>query len=222
MDQPVSLRERKKDQTRRLLMTTALDLFEQRGFDQVSVAEVAAASSVSKKTVFNYFACKEDLILGAGKRHIDEPACAVRERPPGQTPHGAMREYLLTALAERQPMTGLSASPYVRRLQKLIADTPALTARNLYYQQQSRSLLAEVLAEEGASEVSASLIAAQILAVQEVLAVQNARRVITGESPDSVYSDAVAATQHAFHLLERGLGDLLRRPHTISTSTDND
>ncbi|MFG2681044.1 TetR/AcrR family transcriptional regulator [Streptomyces sp. NPDC048392] len=222
MDQPVSLRERKKDQTRRLLMRTALELFERRGFDRVSVAEVAAASSVSKKTVFNYFACKEDLVLGAGKHHIDEPARAVRERRAGQTPHDAVREYLLTALAERQPMTGLSASPYVRRLQRLIADTPALTARNLHYQQESRGLLAEALAEEGASEVSAALIAAQILAVQEVLAAQNARRVLAGESPDSVYADAVTATEHAFHLLERGLGDLLRRSAATTTYADSD
>ncbi|MEV6958655.1 TetR family transcriptional regulator [Streptomyces sp. NPDC051207] len=127
-------------------------MFEERGFDSVSVAEVAAAANVSKKTVFNYFAereCKEDLVLGAGKHHIVEPAAVVRERKPGQTPHGAMREYLLTALAERQPMTGLSDLPHVLRIQRLLSSTPALVARNLQYREESRRLLAEALVEEG-------------------------------------------------------------------------
>ncbi|EST27562.1 hypothetical protein N566_23270 [Streptomycetaceae bacterium MP113-05] len=212
MDEQQGLRARKKEQTRQLLMRTAVSLFEERGFDNVSVAEVAAAAMVSKKTVFNYFECKEDLVLGAGRHHIGEPAAVVRAREPGQTPHGALCEYLLTALAERQPFTGLSDLPHVRSIQVLLSNTPALGARSKHYQDESRDLLAHALMEEGASPLSASLIAAQLLAVQEVLAGTNAHRIIAGQSPDAVYPDAVAATEHAFGLLEKGLGDLLCRP----------
>ncbi|MEV2196531.1 TetR/AcrR family transcriptional regulator [Streptomyces phaeochromogenes] len=211
MNDTIGLREHKKDATRRLLMRIALGLFEERGFASVSVAQVAAAAQVSKKTVFNYFACKEDLILSAGRQHIAEPAAVVRERAPGQTPHSALRAYLLTALAERRPMTGLSGRTDPLRLARLIAATPALAARRLEYDRQSQDLLAEVLAEEHSSEITARLVAAQLLSVQQVLFAENWRRVTAGESPDDVYPDAVRATEHAFQLLEHGLGDLFRR-----------
>ncbi len=207
----MGLRERKKDETRRLLARVALDLFEERGFDNVSVAEIADAAGVSKKTVFNYFEVKEDLVLGSGKHHIEEPAAVVRQRPVGQTPHGAIRDYLLTALAERQPMTGLSGRPHVLRIGRLVHTTPALAVRNMQYQDQSQHLLAKALVDEGASDLSAQLIAAQIHSAQQVLLAENTRRVMAGEHPDDIYPDAVTATQHAFRWLERGLGDVLRR-----------
>lgn len=210
-DQP-GLRERKKDATRRLLARIALDLFEERGFDNVHVAEIAAEAEVSKKTVFNYFEVKEDLVLGAGKHHIGEPASVVRERAPGQTPHGAMRDYLLTSLAERQPMTGLTDRPDIARIQRLVQRTPALTARRMHYQDHSRQLLAETLVDEGASDLSAQLIATQILGAQDVVVAEIARRISAGEQADEVYPDAVTMAEHAFRWLERGLGDALRRP----------
>jgi hypothetical protein len=135
----------------------------------------------------------------------------VRQRKAGQTPHDAIREYLLTALAERQPMTGLSDRPHVLRIQRLIDTTPALAARNVRYQDQSERLLADALIEEHSSELTARLVAAQILGAQRVLAAENFRRIIAGEPPDQIYPDAVTATEHAFRLLERGLGDLFRR-----------
>ncbi|MEV6958654.1 hypothetical protein AB0M97_05495 [Streptomyces sp. NPDC051207] len=63
------------------------------------------------------------------------------------------------------------------------------------------------------------LIATQLLAVQDILAADNGRRVAAGETPDEVYPDAVAATEHAFRMVERGLGDLLRRPGDSTSST---
>jgi AcrR family transcriptional regulator len=213
VDEQPGLRERKKDSTRRQLSNAALDLFEAHGFDNVSCAAIAAAADVSKKTLFNYFSFKSDLVLEmARKHHVYAPANAVREREPGQTPHGALRAYLLNALAERHPITGLSDRPEVLRLNRLIHTTPALAAREAQYQQESRRLLAEALIEEGTSELTARLIAAQIHGVHLVLVAENTRRVMAGESPDDIYPDAVAATKHAYELLEGGLGDLLRRP----------
>lgn len=212
MAEQMGLRELKKDATRRLLARIALDLFEERGFDNVYVTEIAEAAQVSKKTVFNYFEVKEDLILGSGKHHVTEPAAVVRGRQPGQTPVEAMREYLLTALAERQPMTALNNHPDILRIQRLVRGTPALAMRYAHYQEQSRQLLAEALAEEGASELSAQLMATQILGAQQVVVAEIGRRITAGESPGDVYPGAVAAAEHAFRWLERGLGDILRRP----------
>nr|WP_042193102.1 TetR/AcrR family transcriptional regulator [Kibdelosporangium sp. MJ126-NF4]CEL20567.1 Transcriptional regulator, TetR family [Kibdelosporangium sp. MJ126-NF4]CTQ89478.1 Transcriptional regulator, TetR family [Kibdelosporangium sp. MJ126-NF4] len=213
MDEQPGLRERKKDATRRQLSNAALDLFEEHGFHNVSCAAIADAADVSKKTLFNYFSLKADVVLEvARKHHVHAAATVVREREPGQTPHGALRAFLINALVERHPITGLSDDPEVLRLNRLIHTTPVLAEREAQYQEDSRRLLAEALIEEGASELTARLIAAQIQGVHLVLVAENTRRVMAGESPDDIHPDAVAATEHAFHLLEGGLGDLLRRP----------
>ena len=73
------LRERKKQQTRELIAETARRLFAERGFEQVSVAEIARTADVSEKTVFNYFPTKEDLVywrLESFEDFVD------REEPP--------------------------------------------------------------------------------------------------------------------------------------------
>lgn len=60
---PPTLRQRKKDDTRRMLSVVATGLFAQRGFDAVTVSDIAAAAGVAKMTVFNYFARKEELFF---------------------------------------------------------------------------------------------------------------------------------------------------------------
>ncbi len=60
---PPTLRQRKKDDTRRMISEVATDLFSQRGFDAVTVSDIAAAAGVAKMTVFNYFARKEELFF---------------------------------------------------------------------------------------------------------------------------------------------------------------
>src|ERR1700704_2347089 len=62
-DQAEGLRERKKRLMRQQLSDTATEMFVERGFDAVRVAEVAEACGVSEKPVFNYFPTKESLVL---------------------------------------------------------------------------------------------------------------------------------------------------------------
>ncbi|MGH8877281.1 MAG: TetR/AcrR family transcriptional regulator [Stackebrandtia sp.] len=211
MNERLGLRERKKDATRIRLTKTALDMFEERGFDAVSVAEIAEAAEVSKKTVFNYFEVKEDLILGAGKHHIGETARVIHDRPIGQTPHGAIREHWLKSLEERQPMTGLSDHPFVLRIIRLTQSTPALIGRRMHYDCLSRDLLAKELVAESSSELSSRLIAAQIFVVQQELSGHNFRRIAAGVTADELYPEAVGAAEHAFRFLENGFGELLPR-----------
>ena len=62
-----SLRERKKEQTRQRIAAVALRLFAERGFDAVTVNEVAEAAEVAKATLFAYFPTKESLVLAASE-----------------------------------------------------------------------------------------------------------------------------------------------------------
>src|SRR3954454_18213151 len=77
------LRERKKRQTREAIAAAAMALFQARGFEAVTVAEVGQAADVSEKTVFNYFATKEDLVFARGGDRLEARVEAIRMRPPG-------------------------------------------------------------------------------------------------------------------------------------------
>src|SRR5262252_1457865 len=92
------LRERKKRQTRQLIFDSARRLFEERGFERVSVAEVARAADVSEVTVFNYFPTKEDLYYGGMQFFEEELLEAVSTRPAGEPAVKAFRSRLLASV----------------------------------------------------------------------------------------------------------------------------
>src|SRR5262245_50975480 len=79
------LRERKKAKTRLSISQIATQMFIERGFDAVTVAEVAAAAEVSVATIFNYFETKEDLFFDRERDIIAEHCRFVRERKVGET-----------------------------------------------------------------------------------------------------------------------------------------
>src|ERR1700692_60466 len=81
----LGLRERKTQRTHQLCAETAWRLFAVRGFEQVTVAEIAAEAEVSEATVFNYFPTKEDLVFHRMQASEDELLTAVRERPEGES-----------------------------------------------------------------------------------------------------------------------------------------
>src|ERR1700749_5221319 len=78
----LGLRERKKLKTREGILAAAMKLFTERGFDSVTVAEVARAADVSEKTVFNYFPTKEDLVVHRGAERMGDLLEGLRQLPP--------------------------------------------------------------------------------------------------------------------------------------------
>src|SRR3954468_19538077 len=126
MDEAVGLRERKKDRTRRAISETPIALFLERGYDDVPVAEIAAAAEVSKRTLFAYFPTKDDLVLHRFADHEDEPARVVRDRAGDVAPLEALHRHLRDGLDRRDPITGLCDHPDVVRFYRLMLDTPAL------------------------------------------------------------------------------------------------
>ncbi|AZM49967.1 TetR family transcriptional regulator [Streptomyces sp. WAC 06738] len=211
MDGKPGLRERKKQRTRAALSEAAIALFLRHGFAAVSVAQVAEAAEVSKRTLFAYFPSKEDLVAHRFADHETDAARAVRARPPRTAPLAALREHVLRGLRERATATGLDDRPEVRALYRMILDTPSLAARMERFRTGAERALADALRETaGVPEPTARLAAAQIVAVQWALARENAERLAAGESADDRYPGAVAAAEHAFVLLANGLRRLPR------------
>ncbi len=209
MDEKPGLRERKKLRTRAAISDAAIALFLRDGFDQVSVVQVAEAAEVSKRTLFAYFPAKEDLVVHRVADHETETARVVRARPPSTTPLEALRGHFLAALRERDPATGLNDRPEVRSLYRLILDTPALVARMERFKTGAERTLAQALRETAeVPELTARLAAVQIVAVYWELAKDNAARLAHGESADAREAGALADAEHAFALLETGLGRL--------------
>ncbi|MFE6786413.1 TetR family transcriptional regulator [Streptomyces sp. NPDC057680] len=201
------LRERKKARTRQALSDAAVVLFLERGFDAVSVAEVAAAAEVSKPTLFRYFPAKEDLVLHRFADHQDESARVVAAgRRAGTAPLDALSAHLLDGLARRDPVTGLCDHPSVLAYLRLLYGTPALVGRLHAYRVRSEEALAEALAAgtEG-DPLLARLAAGQIVTVLRVLAEENTARIAAGETAGEVAADAVAAAGVAFRALREGL-----------------
>src|SRR5258707_801153 len=97
------LRESKKRETKQLISNVATGLFFARGFDAVTVEEIAAAANVSKVTVFNYFRRKEDLMLDREDEVHLLVREAVRERPKGQLPIDALRRLVDRLCEQKHP-----------------------------------------------------------------------------------------------------------------------
>lgn len=207
----MGLRERKKIQTRRRLLAEAASLFGERGFDQVSVAEIAEAADVSKMTVFNYFDSKEDLVLTPMEEHIGDVAQVVRDRVQGESVVAGVRRQFLAAVESRDPSVGMSDSPVALGLLQLIQQTPALLTRARAFFARSDELLVDVLVEEGEDRAVARIVAAQLIGTRNALISENHRRLLAGESAEAIASDAVVLAGRAFDLLENGLGDFATR-----------
>ncbi|WP_405389456.1 TetR/AcrR family transcriptional regulator [Streptomyces sp. NBC_01102] len=212
------LRERKKRRTYQAVSDAAISLFLERGFDKVSVAEVAAAAEISKPTLFRYFPAKEDLVLHRFADHEEEPARVVAARPDGTSPLDALHRHHLDGLERGDPVTGLCDVPAVLAFHRLLYGTPSLVARLYAYQGRSEAALALALSRGATADgsrgdggpdagisVPARLAAGQIVAVLRILAEENWRRIDAGESAGQVYGDAVTSAELAFVQLRNGL-----------------
>src|SRR5262245_59105985 len=95
MTAPLGLRERKKQRTQQVISEAARRLFSERGFERVTVAEIAREAEVSEPTVFNYFPSKEALVYSGLETFEDQLLTAIRERPSGRTVIAAFGDFVL-------------------------------------------------------------------------------------------------------------------------------
>jgi AcrR family transcriptional regulator len=201
------LRERKKRQTRETIADVALGLFIERGFDAVTVAEIAQAAEVSVKTVFNYFPAKEDLFFDRQAEVEDAWSRVVRERAPGESVVAALRRDFLDKLARRDPSSGLN-DDFVAFM-RLVQSSPSLQIREREIGERSRDALARTLvAETGAApgDLTPRLVASLVEALYRTLHAESRRRLLAGGRAGAIYPEALAAAVQAFDLLEKGIG----------------
>ncbi|MEU4085986.1 TetR/AcrR family transcriptional regulator [Streptomyces aureus] len=212
MAEAMGLRERKKLQTAMRIYRTAVGLFAEKGFDNVSVQEIADAADVSKMTVFNYFGTKEDLVFSPIEEHFGDLARAVRERPSGETAVDAVRRQFLELVENRDPSVGLHSEPFAHQVRGVVMETPVLMERAFLAAQKGTRDLAAALAEETGDLTLATIAAAMLSAARNALVEEHHRRAEAGDSLDDIAAAAPRHAERAFALVEHGLADYARRP----------
>ena len=211
------LRERKKAQTRQLIADTAWRLFADRGFERVTVAQVARAAQVAVATVFNYFPTKEDLFFFPLEAFGADLVDAVAGRAPGEPALAAFRRQLLGAggLLAQAEAGDDQALERLRTMNRVIAASPALQAREQQAFAHTAAALADRLAADtGAApgDLDAQVAANALVGVQRALVGYTRRRVLADKRPAGLAADVRALAERAFALLEDGLGGYAARP----------
>ena len=206
------LRERKKHETRESIAAAARRLFALRGFERVTVAQVARAAGVSEKTVFNYFPTKEDLFYSRLESFEAELLAAIRDRAPGRTIVDAFRAFLLARRGVFGRLAGDDAAEELDELRtttRIIAQSPALLAREEHVFARFTSSLAAVLAEETgrpSDDVEPHVVAHALMGIHRALIDLVRRRMIAGEADFArLARDVRIQATRAFSRLEDGL-----------------
>jgi AcrR family transcriptional regulator len=197
-----SLRERNKQRTRQAISDIATRLFIERGFDQVTIAEVATKAGVAKMTVTNHFPRKEDLVLDIQEELVFGPARVLTRRAPRESALGALRGYVLAALARCDATLGFAGPEFVG----MLLGSPALRARLREIHEQRTEKLAAALIADGNEDLGARFAAAQLSAVQRVLLDEVLRRIMTGTDHETIRDQLTEPATHAFDQLEPALG----------------
>ncbi|TDD65092.1 TetR family transcriptional regulator [Actinomadura darangshiensis] len=199
-----SLRERKKRRTRQAIATAALRLFAEHGYEETTIADIAAAADVSPRTFFSYFPSKEDVVFAEIDDRLAEVAERLR-RTPGETPMETIRRSIVDVLeaivAEHRDYGAVQV--------RLVLERPALRARALQRLLDAQDAIEALFHElcPGISEIDA--VAASGIAVGGMQAVvAHCRR--EGYDPLSMRT----ALDRAVDLVEHGLNsvDALSRP----------
>jgi AcrR family transcriptional regulator len=203
------LRERKKEQTRQLIAETARRLFSERGFERVTVAEIARAAEVSEQTVFNYFGTKEDLVFWRLESFEEELLATIRERAPGESVLIAFRRFV-TAQRGLLGKTDPEARELLTALTRMITESPALLAREeQIFAGYTASLAALIAAERGADagDVEPWVAANALMGVHRALVRYTRRRIVEGARHPRLAREVRAQADAAFTRVEQGLGD---------------
>lgn len=195
--------ERGGPRTRARISEVATRLFLERGFDTVTVAEVAREAGVSSVTVFKHFPRKEDLLLDREVDAVELLRSAVRDRAQDVDVLASLRGTTLRLVDARHALSGVAdgSIPFFRT----VAASPALVARVREIAADLQRTLADELDHDPAFEGDATLLAAFFIAGYGTVLVETARRLIAGEPPSAVADDHRARLERLFDALRGGV-----------------
>jgi len=206
----VGLRESKKLRTRQEIADRAMQLFAQRGFDHVTVAEVAVAADVSEKTVYNYFPTKEDLFFDEVPAREAGLVAAITGRREGESILQALRR-LQAAECPRL------CSPGFATFARIIEQSTALKAKELEVMARFVQVLTETLqAELALDERDARIAAGLLVSVHRQLFRAARKQALAGNNGPSAARRLRAELDRAYYLLEHGLSELERPEQDVN------
>jgi AcrR family transcriptional regulator len=197
------LRERRKQEARQAISGVAMAQFAAKGFDEVTISQVADAAGVSKMTVTNYFPRKEDLVFDRAEVIIRSLADAVAARAPGESLLAAIRRDYAERIAAGDVTLGVPTATFARMVQ----NSPVLTSRGREIADLREQALADAIAAEtGVDDAQQRIVAAQLASVHRVLFAEGARRILAGQPRNEICQVLAVAARRAFELLEPSLG----------------
>jgi AcrR family transcriptional regulator len=203
------LRERKKQKTRDAIVEAAFGLFEERGFEGTTLADIAAAADIAPRTFFGYFPAKEDVVFFDAEERVETLNQRLRERAPGETGIDAMRAWIASMLRDRPDWD----DPYERCRAHLVAESPALAAKQRAVMGRFEAVLAEAFAtdlgeppESVRPRMAAAAAVAALLTLQSVFDKGG-----DGPSPQA-REDPLAVLDEALDFLRGDIAALQERP----------
>jgi len=215
-------RERRKAQTRAEVRETAQRLFAERGFDAVTIADIAASADVAVQTVFNHFESKEALFFDGRTPWVDGAATAVSQRPAGADPVATLRHYLENDLRQ---LLEQEMRPENRSYLEALSRSTSLQARERTLVEQAGERVAAVLNEAvsagdwpaapvpdpSTAHVLSRLVADLFLVAGRVLVLENRRLVLDPEPDGARHLSVQAATGTTLAELEHCVAGLAAR-----------
>ncbi|XVV09851.1 TetR/AcrR family transcriptional regulator [Actinoplanes sp. CA-131856] len=178
------LRDRKKARTRRLIADTATRLFAERGYERVTVSEIARAAEVAEQTLYNYFPTKEQLVTDREQEIEERLSELIRSRDTTISPAAAVREYVLHSISAIRDMP-----PELARgtLGYLAAMSPAVHRLALELTDRQATALAAAIAEtSGVAPEIAKLQGIALAGVFRVILGESGRRAVEGQAPTEI------------------------------------
>jgi AcrR family transcriptional regulator len=194
-------RERKKQRTRELIVERAMALFDERGFEHVTIAEIAAAADIAPRTFFSYFPSKEDVVFHDFERVLDAIRQRIDERAEEETTMDALRAFLVDLLAEFD-----HGDPAEQCRRRVVSASPALQQHDRELVGRIEHVIADGLARDLGVEPGS--LRARVVAAAAAAGLTELEHFFDKDDPPD---DPMAVFDEVFTFVQGGVAALQRR-----------
>ncbi|WIY06586.1 TetR/AcrR family transcriptional regulator [Amycolatopsis mongoliensis] len=202
-----SRRDRKKRETRQRIVSAAIRLFDEQGYEETTVDQVAKAADVDPKTFFNYFRTKADVLFGELDLEVGVLLAAIADRRPGESPGEVVRRAFRAYAAHRRPGTARKEPAELSATARLALTTPALQAKGMHLLLDMQRQVTDGLVNAFPGELDPVTAAAMTGAVLGAIQQAGLAGAQLGRSQDELWE----AAEHALDIVSYGLLSAGRR-----------